>query len=69
VWAGAVLDGVNVASMALMVVVTWHLGRSALIDPLTISIAAISGALLLWNRVNSGWLILAGGVLGLVVGS
>ena len=62
-------DGVNVASMALMVVVTWHLGSGALVDPLTISVAVISGVLLLWDRVNSGWLILAGGVLGLVVGS
>jgi chromate transporter len=67
--AAAVLDGVNVASMALMVVVTWHLGRAALVDPLTISVAVISGALLLWGRVNSGWLILVGGVLGLVVGA
>jgi chromate transporter len=68
-WAAAVLDGVNVASMALMVVVTWHLGRAALIDPLTISVAVISSALLIWNRFNSVWLILAGAVLGLVLGS
>jgi chromate transporter len=67
--AAAVLDGVNVASMALMVVVTWHLGRAALIDPVTITVAIISGALLLWNRFNSVWLIVAGGVLGLIVGS
>jgi chromate transporter len=67
--AAAVLDGVNVASMALMAVVTWHLGRAALVDPLTMSVALFSGALLLWDRVNSGWLILAGGILGLAVGS
>ena len=67
--AAAVLDGVNVASMALMVVVTWQLGLAALIDPLTIGIAIVSGALLLWNRLNSVWLILAGGGLGLHVGA
>ena len=67
--AAAVLDGVNVASMALMVVVTWHLGRAALIDPLTIAVAIVSGALLLSNRVDSVWLIVAGGVLGLFAGS
>jgi len=67
--AAAVLDGVNVASMGLMVVVSWHLGRAALIDPLTIAIAILSGTLLLWGKVNSVWLIVAGGVLGLIVGS
>jgi len=67
--AAAVLDGVNVASMALMVVVTWHLGHAALIDPLTIAVAIVSGALLLSNRVDSVWLIVAGGVLGLFAGS
>ena len=30
--AGAVLDGVNVASLALMSVVTWLLARSAIVD-------------------------------------
>lgn len=69
VLAATVLDGVNVASLALMVVVTWHLGRAALIDPLTVAVAVVSGALLLWTRVNSVWLIVAGGVLGLFLGS
>lgn len=49
VLAATVLDGVNVASLALMVVVTWHLGRAALIDPLTVAVAVVSGALLLWT--------------------
>ncbi len=69
VWAAAVLDGVNVASMALMLVVTWHLARAALLDTLTVSVAILSSTLLLRNRVHSGWLILAGGVLGLLAGS
>src|SRR5437870_2854762 len=30
--AGALLDGVNVASLALLVVVSWHLARVALVD-------------------------------------
>ena len=30
--AGGVLDGVNVASLALMAVVTWELGQSAFVD-------------------------------------
>jgi chromate transporter len=67
--AGAVLDGVNVASLALMLVVTWHLGRAALVDPLTIGVAVVCGALLTFTKVNSAWLVLAGGLIGLAAGS
>ncbi|MFM1767773.1 MAG: hypothetical protein RJA22_302 [Verrucomicrobiota bacterium] len=67
-WAGAFLDGVNVASLALMAVVTWALGRVALVDGLTWGLAAAS-ALLLWRwRVNSAWLVLGGGVVGWLAG-
>ena len=34
--AGAFLDGVNVASLALMAVVTWTLGRAAVVDRWTV---------------------------------
>jgi chromate transporter len=64
--AAAILDGVNVASLALMAVVSWQLARTALIDPLTWTIAGVSLALLVRYRVNSTWLILAGGLLGLI---
>jgi chromate transporter len=63
--AGAALDGVNVASLALMAVVSWQLGRSALVDPLTIALALLSLAALVVYRVNSAWLIGAGGLVGL----
>jgi chromate transporter len=66
--AGAVLDGVNVASLALMAVVTWELGRAALVDPLTIGMALASGVLLIGYRVNSAWLVLGGAIVGLAVG-
>jgi chromate transporter len=62
--AGSVLDGVNVASLALMAVVSWQLGRAALVDTLTITIAAASALALLRFRLNSAWLIVAGGALG-----
>ena len=64
--AGAVLDGVNVASLALMTVVTWQLGRAALVGPLAIALAAFSGVLLLRFRANSAWLVLGGALMGLV---
>lgn len=64
--AGAVLDGVNAASLALMVAVTYSLGRSALIDPPSIALAVLAGAVLLRFRLNSAWLVLAGGAIGLL---
>jgi chromate transporter len=66
--AGAVLDGVNVASLALMAVVTWELARAALVDPLTVVMALASVVLLLRFRFNSAWLVLGGAVIGLVLG-
>lgn len=65
--AGAFLDGVNVASLALMAVVTWELGRGALVDAWTVGLAALSAVLLLRFRVNSAWLVLGGGALGLLL--
>ena len=65
--AGAFLDGVNVASVALMALVTWELARTALIDLLTIATAAVSFALLLRYRVSAGWLALGGAMWGLAL--
>ena len=67
--AGAFLDGVNVASLSLMALVTWQLGVSAVTDALTLSIAFLSATILYRYRVNSAWLIAAGGLLGLVATS
>jgi len=64
-WAGALLDGVNVAALALMAGVTWQLGRNAIVDPLTAVLAALGAALLLRFRLNSVWLVLLGGLVGL----
>ena len=66
--AGAVLDGVNVASLALMAVVSAQLARAAIVDPVTALLALASGIGLLWFRMNSAWLVLGGGVVGLLVG-
>lgn len=62
--AGAVLDGVNVASLALMGAVSWHLARSALVDPLTVALALAALVALVHFRVRSSWLILAGAIVG-----
>jgi chromate transporter len=62
--AGAFLDGVTVASLALMVVVTFVLGRTALVDPLTIGLVVTSAILIIRFRVNSAWLVLGGAIVG-----
>jgi chromate transporter len=64
VLAAAFLDGVNVASLALMVVVTWQLGRSAIVSYWTAALAVASAALLLRFRINSMYLVLGGGLAG-----
>lgn len=64
--AGAFLDGVNAASLALMVFVTGQLARAALVDGVTVGLALVSAVLLLRFRVNSVWLVLGGGVVGAV---
>jgi chromate transporter len=63
--AGAFLDGVNAASLALMAVVTWGLGRAALVDGPSVGLALLAGLLLVRYRLNSAWLVLAGGPFGL----
>lgn len=65
--AGAVLDGVNVASLALMAVVTMQLARTTLIDPITLALSAASALLLFRFRINSAWLVLAGAIVGLLL--
>jgi chromate transporter len=64
--AGRVLDGVNVGSLALMAVVSWQLGRTALVDPLTVGLAIASLFVLVRLRINSAWLVLGGGAIGLL---
>lgn len=62
--AGAFLDGVNVASLALMAVVTMQLGRAALTDGPSWLLGAAAAVLLLKWRVNPTWLLLAGAAVG-----
>jgi len=67
-WTAAFLDGVNVAALGLMAGVTWQLGRAALIDIPTILLALAAGVLLFRFKLNSAWLVLVGGSVGLAIG-
>jgi chromate transporter len=66
-WTADVLDGINVAALALMVVVSAQLARSAIVDWVTAAIALTSALLLIRYRVNSAWLVLGGATLGLLL--
>lgn len=62
--AGAFLDGVNVASLALMAVVTAQLGRAAMVDVVTVVLGLASAVVLVRWKPNSTWLVLGGAALG-----
>ncbi|MBW4696254.1 MAG: chromate transporter [Lyngbya sp. HA4199-MV5] len=63
-WASGFLDGVNAASLGLMAVVTYTLARETLVDWLTVVVALISAIVVFRFKVNSAWLVLAGGAIG-----
>ena len=65
--AGAFLDGVNVAAVALIAAAAWSLGREALVDWPTVAVAIVSGLLLFRFRLNSAWLVLGGAAMGLAM--
>jgi chromate transporter len=62
-----ILDAVNAAAVGLMTVVMVLLGRSALVDVPTILAALAALGVLIFTKVNSLWLILAGAAMGAVV--
>ena len=63
--ATGVLDGVNLASLALMAVVCWQLGRNALVDLTSIALALVSLSAIV-ARLNPTWLIALGILVGLI---
>jgi chromate transporter len=65
--AGGFLDGVNAGAVALMTVVGVQLARAAVVDVATAVLAVGSAVVLLRWKVNSAWLVLAGGIAGAVV--
>lgn len=65
--AGAFLDGVNASAVSLMLVVTLQLAGASFVDPATMLLGIGSICLLLFTRINSTWLILAGGLTGFLL--
>lgn len=71
-WAGALLDGVNVAALGLMAAVTVQLAADAIVDLPTALLGLAAVVLLLRFKFNPTWLVLggalAGGLLAIVGG-
>jgi len=65
--AGGFLEGVNVAALGLIAAVALQLGRAALVDPITISIALVSFVVLLRAPLAAPPLVIAGGVVGVLL--
>jgi chromate transporter len=58
------LDGVQFAALGLMAGVTWRIGVSALVDPLSVGMAMAAFFLLLRYNLPAPWLILVGALVG-----
>jgi len=65
--AGAVLDGVNAASLGLMAGVALQLGRAAVVDVWTALLAVAAALVLVRTKVHSVWLVAAGAAGGVLV--
>ena len=66
-WAAGILDGVNVASLAFMAVVSMKLVAAAIVDLPTAVLAIISIFLVFKYNINSAWLVLGGGLIGFFI--
>jgi chromate transporter len=65
--AGAFLDGVNAAAVALMAFVGFQFARATLINIPAIVLAAASMFLVFRYKVNSAWLVLGGAIVGVLL--
>jgi chromate transporter len=64
-WTSRFLDGANAAAVGLMAAVAWQLATSSIVDVITAVLALIAAVVLIRFRVNSAWLVLGGGAIGL----
>jgi len=64
-WSSA-LDGVNAASLALMASVVLVMARHIAPDPVALAILGVASAVLVFTRIGSGWVLLAGASVGLL---
>jgi chromate transporter len=65
-WTRAFLDGANAAAVGLMAAVLWQLSVASIVDVLTVILLLAAAFLLIRFKINSAWLVLAGGLVGLL---
>jgi len=65
--AGAFLDGVNAAAVALMAYVGWQFGRVAMVNVPAVILAVVSAVLVFRYKLNSTWLVLGGAFAGMLL--
>ena len=65
--AGAFLDGVNAAAVALMAFVGLQFAREVVTTPSALVIGAVAAVLVFRYRVNSAWVVLGGAAAGLLL--
>lgn len=65
--AGAFLDGVNAAAVALMGFVAWQFACAALVSVPAIILALASLFLIFRYKLNSAWLVLGGALAGMLI--
>ena len=64
--AQAILDGINVAAVAIMAVVVWRLAHAAFVDGFSL-IIGIGAAAILWRfRAASAWVVMGAAIIGLL---
>ena len=66
-FAGAFLDGVNAAAVALMAFVGFQFARATLLSVPSVVLALIGGLLLFRYKLNSAWLVLGGAIAGVLL--
>jgi chromate transporter len=64
--AGAFLDGVNAAAVALMGFVGWQFARGSLTSVPAILIGVVSLVLVFRYKVNSAWMVIGGALAGIL---
>jgi chromate transporter len=65
--AGAFLDGVNAAAVALMAFVGIQFAREVVTTPLALGIGVVAAVLVFRFRMNSAWVVLGGALTGLAL--
>jgi len=65
--AGAFLNGVNAAAVALMAYVGWQFARASLVNVPAVILAIVSAVLVFRYKINSAWLVLGGAIAGILL--